>query len=117
MYVVPCGDCASCYVGETGRDFSVRLNEHKSYVRLGNEKSAVYNHVQTRNHSINWPESRIVYQSNTKSNRLAVESTLIKFLPNFNNSTGVNLVDPLSTSIILSSNKSILDKVPQHLLP
>ena len=104
-------------MGETGRDFSVRLNEHKGYVRSSNEKSAVFNHFSSQNHSIDWDNSKIVYSSKNKSDRLAVESTLIKFLPNFNNSAGTNVIDPLSTSILLSSNRSILDKVPPNLLP
>ena len=117
VYVIPCGECSRCYVGETGRDFSVRLNEHKSYVRNLNEKSAVFNHISSQNHSIDWDNSKIVYSSNIKSDRLAVESTLIKFLPNFNNSSGANIIDPLSTSIILSTNRSILNKVPPNLVP
>lgn len=117
VYIIPCGECSRCYVGETGRDFSVRLREHQSYVRNGNDNSAVFNHVNSRNHSINWSGSKIVYPSNNKSDRLAVESTLIKILPNFNNSAGANIIDPLSTSIVLSSNSSILRKVPPNLLP
>ena len=117
VYVIPCSGCSQCYVGETGRDFSVRLSEHRSYVRNQNEKSAVFNHVSSENHSIDWANSRIVYPSNNKSNRLAVESSLIKFLPNFNNTSGVNVIDPLSSSIILSSNRSILNKIPSNLLP
>ena len=117
VYIIPCGECSRCYVGETGRDFSVRLKEHQSYVRNGNDNSAVFNHVNSKNHSINWSGSKIVYPSNNKSDRLAVESTLIKFLPNFNNSAGANIIDPLSTSIVLSSNSSILRKVPPNLLP
>ena len=117
VYVIPCLECSRCYVGETGRNFSVRLNEHKSYVRNANERSAIFNHVSSQNHSIDWPQSKIVYPSNKKSDRLAVESTLIKFIPNFNNSAGANVIDPLSTSLILSSNRSILNRVPSNLLP
>ena len=103
-------------MGETGRDLSVRLNEHKGYIRNQNNNSAIFNHVRDENHSMNWSNSKIVYSSNKKSDRLAVESTLIKVLPNFNNSGGVNVIDPLSASIILSSNKSIREKIPQNLL-
>ena len=117
VYVVPCGGCSMCYVGETGRDFSIRLNEHKGYVRSYNDKSAIYNHVSSKNHTIDWTNSKIVYHSKNKSDRLAVESSLIKYLPTFNNSSGTNVIDPLSTSIILSSNRSILNNIPSHLLP
>ena len=67
--------------------------------------------------TIDWANSKIVYVSNNKSGRLSVESSLIKFLPNFNNSAGANIIDPLSISIILSSNRSILNKIPPNLLP
>ena len=95
----------------------MRLNEHKGYVRNLNEKSAIFDHVSTQNHSMDWDNSKVVYSSNNKSNRLAVESTLIKFLPSFNNSAGANIIDPLSSSLILSTNRSILNKIPSNLLP
>ena len=117
VYVVPCNDCSQCYIGETGRDLSVRLGEHRGYVRRFDEKSAIFNHVDSQGHSIDWANSKLVYPSKNKSDRLAVESSLIKYLPNFNNSSGVNVIDPLSTSIVLSSNRSILSNIPPHLLP
>ena len=95
----------------------MRLNEHKGYVRNYNERSAIYNHSNSQNHSIDWANLKIVYPSNNKPDRLAVESTLIKYHPTFNNSDGANVIDPLSTSIILSSNRSIIDKIPPNLLP
>ena len=114
---MPCNDCSQCYIGETGRDLSVRLGEHRGYVRRFDEKSAIFNHVDSQGHSIDWANSKLVYPSKNKSDRLAVESSLIKYLPNFNNSSGVNVIYPLSTSIVLSSNRSILNNIPPHLLP
>ena len=32
IYEIPCMNCNSCYIGETGRTFNTRLEEHKSEV-------------------------------------------------------------------------------------
>ena len=112
VYVVPCSDCSLSYVGETGRCFSTRLKEHRGYVRTGNNRSAIYNHVRNTNHDINWASSKIVYPSSHKQNRLIVESTLIKHLPNFNNMPGVSSVDQLTQAIILQTNPHILNNLP-----
>ena len=112
VYVIPCENCDQCYVGETGRDFQVRLREHKQYVRLGNENSAVFNHIFRKKHSVNWNSSQLVYHSQNRCNRLVVESTLIKHLSNFNNAPGVNSIDNLTKSIILSVNRNIINNLP-----
>ena len=111
VYIIPCENCDQCYVGETGRDFMVRLREHKQYVRLGNENSAVLNHVLNKNHSVNWNSSQLVYHSQNRCNRLVIESTLIKHLPNFNNAPGVNSIDNFTKSIILAANRNINNNV------
>ena len=117
VYVIPCKDCDSCYVGETGRTLAIRLSEHKRYVRFGAVQSAVFHHVQDKNHNIDWPSAKLVYNSNDKKKRLIVESTLIKKLNNFNNMSGVCSIDPTTENLILSSNRHILNNIPPPLRP
>ena len=40
VYMVKCGECEQCYVGETGRCFTTRLREHGDAVRLGSGRNA-----------------------------------------------------------------------------
>ena len=108
VYMIKCGECEQCYVGETGRCLTTRLREHRDAVRLGRGRNAVYNHVFETNHAINWSESKLLYNSHNLNSRLIVESALIKSSNNFNNTQGVCSIDNLSTSLILSS----LPKIP-----
>ena len=107
VYAVRCGECPEVYIGETGRDYKVRLKEHQNNVRFCKERSAVYNHMLKSNHAIDWSNSRLLYHSNNVKRRLAVESALISRVPNFNNMPGVSTIDKLSTNLILSSNPAI----------
>ena len=107
VYVVKCGECDDCYVGETGRCFKTRLREHKDDVRLGRERNAIYNHVHKTNHAIDWSNSGLVYHSNKLSNRLVVESAMIKQTNNFNSMPGTSFIDNHSASTIFTSNPSI----------
>ena len=67
VYVVPCGDCGKVYVGQTGREFDIRLKEHKSAVRLKNLNNACTKHSVNSNHMIDWNNARSVYKSNNLS--------------------------------------------------
>ena len=74
IYEIPCMNCNMSYVGETGRKFNTRLEEHKSEVekvsgtvttRAGRKeslttihKSAITDHVVDKNHVIGWGGSK-----------------------------------------------------------
>jgi hypothetical protein len=78
IYEIPCGNCESTYVGETGHRFETRLKEHKketekvvgsrgNYTRLtkkqsSNEqsKSAIADHATQQNHVINWDDAKVL---------------------------------------------------------
>ena len=70
IYRVPCKNCSSSYVGETGRKFGLRIKEHKKEVNsftagtqtrdsIAREssvthKSAITDHAVEENHVIDW---------------------------------------------------------------
>jgi hypothetical protein len=112
VYVIPCRDCPETYVGQTGRPLVTRLKEHKSYVRHAKLGSAVFNHISTRDHNIDWDSAKTVFPSGDFKKRLIVESTLIKHLPNFNLMSGVCTIDNATKNFILSSNPDILNTLP-----
>ena len=74
VYKIPCKNCDKVYIGETGRPFVTRLNEHKKEVELKEKtkftrqrkqsvdeqqnKSAITDHVVKENHVIGWDEGR-----------------------------------------------------------
>ena len=111
VYVIPCKECDKCYVGQTGRDFKIRMNEHKSYITKRQYEKAVYNHVLKENHSIDFNGAKMVFESSNEKQRLVVESALILELPNFNLCKGASSINKASKDIILRKNKWILDNV------
>ena len=108
VYSVPCGDCNLRYVGETGRSLEVRLKVHKDSVRLGRSNNAIFSHVQSTNHNINWSDVKLLYKSDKTYNRLIVESTIIKHVNNFNHLGGLCSIDNHSKNLIIKSLPSIV---------
>ena len=77
IYKIPCKNCDQSYIGETGRNFSYRLEEHQKNVadvtskrkftrseRKMSEteynKSALTDHAAKLNHVINWEGTRFI---------------------------------------------------------
>ena len=58
VYLIPCKDCSSRYVGETGRNLEVRIEEHKRACRIGLENSVVARHALDASHRIDWNNSK-----------------------------------------------------------
>ena len=40
VYQIPCANCNLCYIGQTGRDLSLRIKEHNYNIR-SNHSSAL----------------------------------------------------------------------------
>ncbi|KAK3751073.1 hypothetical protein QZH41_001914 [Actinostola sp. cb2023] len=61
IYSIPCGECETFYIGETGRSLATRQKEHQSYVRLNKtNKSALAEHAHNTGHSISWNNTKIL---------------------------------------------------------
>ena len=108
VYIIPCSDCELSYVGQTGKDLGIRLQQHRDAVRLGKWENAVYRHRFETSHAINWNGARLVYKSPDEFKRLTVESSLIMHVPNFNLTLGSTSIDKFSGKLILNSKPSIL---------
>ncbi|XP_063960183.1 uncharacterized protein LOC135155215 [Lytechinus pictus] len=76
VYKIPC-DCGKVYIGETGRDFDIRLREHKTHHRRSDwDRSAIVKHAQHENHRIDWDKSHLITNIrhwNTRRVREAIE--------------------------------------------
>jgi len=79
VYSIPCKDCESVYIGQTGRTINTRIKEHSKSI-LPNSKicSAVKDHVHQLDHNIDFKNTKVLMYSNTLSERLIVESYFIK---------------------------------------
>ena len=63
-------ECGLVYIGETGRNLSLRLKEHKTNSeKVELEKSAVAKHSWTNDHGIKWNEASILATESHKFSR------------------------------------------------
>ena len=94
VYKIPCHSCDKVYVGETGRLFGTRLNEHKKdakkvsgkkFTRANRKestteqhKSAVTDHIAQENHTIDWDAASILDKDYDKQKRWIREAIWIR---------------------------------------
>ena len=94
IYEIPCKNCNKTYIGETGRAFGTRLEEHKSeaekmakkkFTRATRKdsldetfKSAVTDHVAQDNHVIDWKGAKIVDKDSCRFTRWIREAIWIR---------------------------------------
>lgn len=79
VYKIPCIDCNSCYVGQTGVGLPQRVMQHKGYVRQADDRKSVFKHIQDHNHRIGFDQASIIKYTNTLINRNLIESATISF--------------------------------------
>ena len=109
VYSVPCENCSSRYFGETGRGLQVRINEHKNSVARLDQNNAFYRHQrETQNntgsmHNIKWDEAKLIHVNSNWYDRLIIESSLIKCLPNFNGMNSTLGIDQFAAKLVLNS--------------
>ena len=78
VYRIPC-ECGLVYIGETGRNLSLRLKEHKTNCEKAElEISAVAKHSRTDDHRIKWNEATILAMDNHNFSRKMRQSTEIE---------------------------------------
>ena len=78
VYRIPC-ECGLVYIGETGRNLSLRLKEHKTNCEKAElEKSAVAKHSWTNDHRIKRNEASILATESHKFSRKMRESIEIE---------------------------------------
>ena len=94
VYKIPCKNCNLSYIGETGRKFGTRLEEHKSEVekvsntvvtRAGRKesltatyKSAITDHVVDKNHVIGWGDAKVIGTEQDRYKRWIKEAVEIR---------------------------------------
>ena len=92
IYRVPCKNCSSSNVGETGSKFGLRIKEHKKEVdsfTAGTQtrasraressvthKSAITDHAMEENHVIDWGQGKSGRQRGTATDQMDKRGTL-----------------------------------------
>jgi Reverse transcriptase (RNA-dependent DNA polymerase)/GIY-YIG catalytic domain len=90
IYEIRCKTCGECYIGETGRRLSVRINEHKRDCKnKKTDKSSVAEHQVKYDHEIEWEEVRVLGLEKNKVKRKLKEAIQIaKYRPKMNENEG-----------------------------
>ena len=60
VYKVPCRDCETCYIGETGRSLQKRITEHKYSVNNNDRKNGIAVHAWDMGHQPDWNAAEVV---------------------------------------------------------
>ena len=63
VYKIKCCDCQASYIGETGRNLSTRLTEHKRATRNGVVNNHIAEHHLKRKHQIDWVSATCITYS------------------------------------------------------
>ncbi|KAK5647062.1 hypothetical protein RI129_005526 [Pyrocoelia pectoralis] len=104
VYRLSCSTCGACYVGQTGRKFKTRFNEHYACIRNNNifTKSAFADHILDRGHSFNPNLDYEILHVCDKSIKLNIlEQKEILHFHNQNPSLSLNEVLNINKSLLL----------------
>ena len=124
VYVVPCKDCDSVYVGETGRELSTRKEEHKYACRTGNYNNAIANHALQDGHRIDFNNTTLVCRNNKFKERRVIEGALIHQLNTFPGNKSFSTDDDVTSLYICKAAPirykdllKVVPNTPRHLIP
>ena len=74
VYKIKCYDCQASYVGETGRNLSTRLTEHKRATGNGDVNNHIAEHHLKTKPQIDWDSATCITYSTDYYQRLTLES-------------------------------------------
>ena len=74
VYKIKCCDCQASYIGETGRNLSTRLTEHKRATRNGDVNNHIAEHHLQTKHQIDWDSATCITYSTDYYQRLTLQS-------------------------------------------
>ena len=74
MYQVPCAECESVYMGETGRTLEKRISEHKGAVKRHDVKNGIVVHAWTKQHKVDWQAATFKHLETNHLRRKTIEA-------------------------------------------
>ena len=94
---------------EVARRLQMSYQERENLkINMSSTNNACAKHVHECKHPIDWSNAKPVYRSNQLTNRLVVESTLIKSFKNFNNCQSTLTIENLADKTILKANPGLI---------
>jgi hypothetical protein len=95
VYKIKCKQCDAEYIGETGKEMNKRITEHKNAVRRKDPLSAIYQHMRTTHHEMDWDGSVVLGQHPNSQRRQIIEASYT-----FNNPHALNRAVTLPTQYL-----------------
>ena len=83
--------------GESGRDCEKRLSEHKRAIRNGDANNALFVHMSTQNHPMDWENTKLIYKEKDEKKRKIVEAAV----KNANLNDGFYKFNSLTTNYVI----------------
>ena len=77
IYQIPCKGCDRSYYGESGRDVSTRINEHKRDLRAHRTSNSLVMHVDEQGHLPDWDGAKVLHKGLGKGERKLTEAAYI----------------------------------------
>ena len=84
VYCISCKNCKLKYIGETSRNFHIRLKEHKRDIRIGNLNNALFQHISQSNHNFEFNPANILIYIHNKRLRRIFEAAAISLCNSLN---------------------------------
>ena len=122
IYLVPCLDCTSVYIGQTKRQVQYRLDEHrraagKSTGSSTNNGLQLARHAQKKGHTFDWKNVEILKQETNLWKRVVLEAVAMECSENVISNPSHLLCDVWKNILRAERGKfsSRNKKVPYHL--
>ena len=103
VYVIPCKDCQQPYIGESGRNYLLRLSEYKRAVRNGDQNNTWCVHMSENNHIIDWENTKLICKIKEEKKRKIIESAVISSVKNVNLNDGFYQFDSLTSRYVIEA--------------
>ena len=78
VYRVPCAECDSVYIGETGRTLEKRLSEHRGAVKRNDTKNGITVHALKTQHKVDLDAATVKQVETNYTRRSTIEAIHIK---------------------------------------
>ena len=79
VYSIPCVECSSVYIGQTGRSLKQRVSEHRRALKNGDiQASALAEHVLKTGHAVDLSQSEVLDHHQHTTTRCMLESWYIQ---------------------------------------
>ncbi|UYV72113.1 hypothetical protein LAZ67_9001865 [Cordylochernes scorpioides] len=105
VYSVSCNDCSASYIGETGRSVAIRMTEHGRCITNKDNRSLIFNHIDTTGHSFNLSSPTTLYSNISTANikeliKLCLEYNYFSFKDQFfRHIKGLPMGNPISSAL------------------